>query len=73
VEWRWVRGHADHPKNEYANYLATTAAKSGISRGVTESAFEEWIAVEMDKGRFTDFFDLPPDHTFRPDPAVAGP
>jgi ribonuclease HI len=27
VEWRWVRGHAGHPKNEYANHLATGAAK----------------------------------------------
>src|SRR5690606_18201195 len=21
IEWRWVRGHAGHPQNEYANYL----------------------------------------------------
>lgn len=71
VEWRWVRGHADHPKNEYANYLATTTAKSGVSRGVTQSGFEEWIAAEIDRGRFSDFLDLPPEGTFRPDPAVA--
>ena len=71
VEWRWVRGHADHPKNEYANYLATTTAKSGISRGVTESGFEAWIAAEIDRGRFIDFLDLPPDGGFQPDPAVA--
>ena len=27
VEWRWVRGHAGHPRNEYANMLAIRAAK----------------------------------------------
>ena len=26
VQWRWVRGHAGHPQNEYANFLATRAA-----------------------------------------------
>jgi ribonuclease HI len=71
VEWRWVRGHADHPKNEYANYLATTTAKTGISGGVTQSGFEEWIAAEIDRGRFKDFLDVPPGGPFQPDPAVA--
>ena len=27
VEWTWVRGHAEHPKNEYADHLATTARR----------------------------------------------
>src|SRR5688572_13973969 len=27
VTWAWVRGHAGHPKNEYANHLATGAAR----------------------------------------------
>ncbi|HZD05049.1 MAG TPA: ribonuclease H, partial [Longimicrobiales bacterium] len=27
VEWVWVRGHAGHPKNEYANHLAVAAAR----------------------------------------------
>jgi len=26
VTWTWVRGHAGHAKNEYANHLATRAA-----------------------------------------------
>jgi len=71
VEWRWVRGHADHPKNEYANHLATTTAKSGVSHGVTASGFEAWIASQIDRGRFVDFLDLPPSDVFHPDPAVA--
>jgi ribonuclease HI len=72
VEWRWVRGHADHPKNEYANYLAVSTARSGTApRGLGPSGFEEWIAGEIDRGRFVDFLDLPPDAPFKPDPAVA--
>src|SRR3989475_13335099 len=27
IEWCWVRGHSDHPKNEYANHLAIRAAE----------------------------------------------
>ena len=69
VEWSWVRGHADHPKNEYANMLAVRTAKSGASwEGLVESGFDEWIQVRIDAGRFTDFLDLPLE-TFTPDPA----
>ncbi|HEU4562714.1 MAG TPA: ribonuclease H, partial [Longimicrobium sp.] len=25
LQWRWVKGHAGHPQNEYANYLAIQA------------------------------------------------
>jgi ribonuclease HI len=72
VEWRWVRGHADHPKNEYANDLAVRTARSGsASRGLTESGFEEWLADQVDRGRFLDYLDLPPDAEFKPDPAVS--
>jgi ribonuclease HI len=72
VEWRWVRGHADHPKNEYANYLATTTARSGSApQGLVESRFEDWMAAQVDRGLFIDYLDLPPDAGFRPDPAVS--
>ena len=27
VEWQWVRGHNKHPQNEYADHLATRAAR----------------------------------------------
>lgn len=44
VEWRWVKGHALHPQNEYANYLATRAAKEqNASDGLVESAFLQWL------------------------------
>ena len=67
IEWRWVRGHADHAKNEYANFLATRAAANGESSdGLVESGFPEWIEEQIDKGRFTDFLDVPPAGPFRP-------
>lgn len=71
VEWRWVRGHADHPKNEYANDLAIGTARSGVDhRGLVESGFDEWLSLQMDRGLFLDYLDLPPDAAFKPDPAV---
>jgi ribonuclease HI len=47
VCWRWVRGHAGHPQNEYANYLATRAAREQTSSsGIVASTFDEWLATE---------------------------
>jgi ribonuclease HI len=61
LQWRWVKGHAGHPQNEYANHLATrAAADQKRSEGLVESAFEEWIAAEQEKGRYLDFFAMPP-------------
>ena len=52
----WVRGHAGHPRNEYANHLATTAAREGTqSAGLVPSGFEEWLAKERERGRYLDF------------------
>jgi ribonuclease HI len=45
VEWRWVRGHAGHPQNEWANHLATTAAANQTqSGGLIDSGFASWMA-----------------------------
>lgn len=72
VEWRWVRGHADHPKNEYADFLANSIARSGVVPApISESGFEEWFAAQVDRGRFIDYLDVPPDGAFKPDPAVS--
>ena len=50
IEWKWVRGHAGHPQNEYANYLATRAAKEqDSSNGLVESGFREWLAQQREK------------------------
>ena len=44
VEWRWVRGHAGHPQNEWANELATTAAANQTqSAGLIDSGFAKWL------------------------------
>jgi ribonuclease HI len=54
VSWQWVRGHEGHPQNEYANYLATRAAKEQTSSdGIVASNFDEWLAAERVKGRMT--------------------
>ena len=67
VEWRWVKGHAEHPKNEYANELATGTASARVSpAGLVPSGFEAWIAAQQEKGRFPEFFDLPPTEPFNP-------
>lgn len=44
VQWRWVRGHAGHPQNEYANDLAVRAAgEQDSSGGLVESGFDAWL------------------------------
>lgn len=69
VEWRWVRGHAEHPKNEYAHALAVRAARErDRSGGPVESGFDEWFRKEVDRGRFVEVLDIPPEEPFRPDP-----
>jgi len=53
IRWQWVRGHAGHPKNEYANILATGAAKDQrTTGGLVESGFLDWLAVEREKGKY---------------------
>ena len=42
-QWAWVKGHAGHPQNEYANHLATrAAARQDATNGLIESSFEPW-------------------------------
>lgn len=62
VQWEWVKGHAGHPRNEYANELATRAArKQDASGGLIPSAFGDWLEKEREKGRYLDFMEfLPP-------------
>lgn len=54
--WHWVRGHAGHPKNEYANYLAMRAARDQIhSDGTVPSGFADWLADRRARGHFTEY------------------
>jgi ribonuclease HI len=60
VEWTWVRGHDEHPQNEYSDHLATTAATEGTSsHGLVESGFGDWLEDQRDRrGRYSDFLEL---------------
>jgi ribonuclease HI len=54
VSWQWVRGHNEHPQNEYADHLATRAAREQTnSGGPVPSLYEEWLATQRAKGRLT--------------------
>jgi len=74
VQWCWVKGHAGHPQNEYANHLATRAAASqSASGGLVPSGFDAWIAEEQNRGRYLDFLPPNPDEfEFRPSPPPPG-
>ncbi|CAN5838781.1 ribonuclease HI [soil metagenome] len=60
VDWRWVRGHAGHPQNEYVNFLATRAAKEqDESGGLVESRFVDWIEEQRAKRQqYMDFIEM---------------
>jgi ribonuclease HI len=62
IEWTWVRGHAEHPQNEYADHLATAAAKDGTSSGgLVKSGFGAWLEDQRDRrGRYSNFLELAP-------------
>lgn len=52
VQWRWVRGHAGHPQNEYANDLAIRAAREqSNSEGATASQFDAWLEGKQARGK----------------------
>jgi ribonuclease HI len=52
IDWQWVRGHNKHPQNEYADHLATRAARDQTkSDGPVPSLYEEWLAAQQAKGR----------------------
>ena len=55
VTWRWVRGHAGHAKNEYADYLAVRAATEQItSQAAVPSGFSAWLDTRRAKGHYLD-------------------
>ena len=72
LQWRWVKGHAGHPQNEYANFRAIQAASKQLdSGGLIPSTFEEWIHEEQEKERYLDFFPMPPNEAdFKADRAM---
>ena len=56
VQFTWVRGHAGHPKNEYANDLAIRAATEQVtSEGVVASGYLSWLADAQARGKFAGY------------------
>lgn len=68
VQWQWVRGHVGHVQNEYANHLATRAARDQTSSGgAVPSEFDAWLATERAAGRMHAAPAVFPDpHRFKP-------
>jgi ribonuclease HI len=56
VRWEWVRGHAGHPKNEYANDLAIEAARTQVAHpNAVESGFLDWLDRHRKKKKYLDY------------------
>jgi ribonuclease HI len=68
VQWQWVRGHAGHPQNEYANDLAVQAAKEQTSSdGARTSGFDSWLeAQRLRKRVIVEPAPFPVDRPFAP-------
>ncbi len=63
VTWSWVRGHAGHPRNEYANDLAIEAARTQVAHPeAIESGYLAWVEGQRAKRRYLDY---DPDLAFR--------
>ena len=62
VEWRWVKGHAGDPRNEYVDDLAQRAAAEQSSRPHPgPSGFEEWLNEQRDSRElYLDYFEFEP-------------
>ena len=56
AQFTWVRGHAGHPKNEYANDLAVLAATTQqTSSGLVESGFRAWLVAQQAKKKYLSY------------------
>lgn len=56
AQFTWVRGHAGHPKNEYANDLAVHAATAQVtSDGLVASGYDDWLLARQAKRQFTGY------------------
>ena len=61
VRWRWVRGHAGDPRNEYVNELAQRAARELSAKPPVPSGFETWLEEQRESGdRYLEYFEFAP-------------
>lgn len=50
ITWLWTRGHVGTEKNEYADHLATRAAREQTqSGGLVESGYDAWRETQLAK------------------------
>jgi ribonuclease HI len=71
TQWCWVKGHAGHPQNEYANHLATRAAAvQDASDGLVPSQFDVWFAAQGPKTRSQPLSPFPVAERFVPAPSL---
>jgi ribonuclease HI len=74
TQWVWVKGHAGHPQNEYANHLATRAAAAqDASDGLVASQFDSWLAAQGAKVRAQALSRFPLAERFVPAAALPAP
>jgi ribonuclease HI len=74
VLWRWVRGHAGHAQNEYANDLAVRAATAlSASGGLVESGFDVWLEARAKIGKPVALEPFPDADLFRASRALPAP
>jgi ribonuclease HI len=68
VQGRWVGGHAGHPQNEYANFLAQRAAEEqSNSGGLRQSEFDSWLKEhQVGPLRLKSTAPFPELHSFQP-------
>jgi ribonuclease HI len=69
-EWKWVRGHAGQPQNEYANFLAMKAAADQTSsNGLRSSNFDSWLSAQQSARLvLDDAAPFPESDNFKPSP-----
>ncbi len=71
VSWRWVRGHAGHAQNEYANDLAVRAAGSlDASEGLVDAGFDTWLSGRGERANAVQLEPFPDPKAFRASPAL---
>ena len=62
AQFVWVRGHAGHVKNEFANMLAIKGAKEQITTpGMVAATLDQWLEAERERGRYLEY---DPDQAF---------